>query len=93
MNKLQEEMQAEVLAFQNSGKSQVAYAKERGISWSKLNYWVKKFVQNEDVTKLEEPKFVELSLQSKSAPELIQKQNLEIELTLPGGVSLRMREV
>ena len=74
----------EVLGCQTSGKSQMSYARERGISYHKLIYWSKKLSRNES-----EPKFVELKAVTKVA-EIIRKSELEIELSLPGGVILRM---
>ena len=84
MSKLQEQWAAEVLSYQSSGKSQMRYARERGISTAQLYYWVRKLSRNES-----EPKFVELRASPK-VEVAVRKSALEIELSLPGGVVLRM---
>jgi len=74
----------EVLGSQNSGKSQMSYARERGISYHKLIYWSKKLEKIES-------KFIELKPVRKGPAEVVSSVGMELELLLPGGVVLRMR--
>jgi hypothetical protein len=74
----------EVLACQSSGKSQMSYARERGISYHKLIYWTRKLQPKES-------KFIELKPVSRGPAEVVASVGMELELLLPGGVVLRMR--
>jgi len=84
MSKLQDGWLSQVKAYQESGKGQKEFASERGISPSQLNYWIRKFEESE-------PKFIELKTGPK-VKEAIRRAELEIELSLPGGVVLRMNK-
>lgn len=76
----------EVEEYHKSGKGQKEYARERGISASQLNYWISKLASKES-------KFVELKAPAKESVKMVNEDSLEIELSLPGGIVLRLRGV
>ena len=85
MKVLKEDWSREVSDCINSGKSYMRYAREREINYNQLLYWIKKLEINES-------KFVELKPAKEStAVAKSPVDRLELELSLPGGVVLRMR--
>jgi transposase-like protein len=85
MSELRERWEREVSEYRKSGKRQIDYARERGISASQLNYWLRRLGE-------EKPGFVELYPEGVSKRGNVQS-SIELELSLPGGVLLRMRGV
>ena len=84
MKVLKEDWSREVSDCINSGKSYMRYAREREINYNQLLYWIKKL-------EIKESKFVELKPAKESVPAKSSSDYRELELSLPGGVVLRMR--
>ena len=80
------EMRKLVTSYYESGQSQTAFARARGISKGKLSYWVNKFPR-EQVTKPTKSNFVSLSATPSTAPTSSRSMHIRlgngVEIEIP----------
>ena len=76
--KLQEKMYQLVEQYQQSGKSQKEYCHTTGIGLAKLNYWIRRYREQQALS----AGFIKLT-------PLVAEQQQELEILYPNGVRLK----